>query len=72
MATYDYILTGMEPETTFHGAALSDADAWREAIMFMSEMLRENPIREGGAFCLQLIVKDGDREICRIGAAAQG
>ncbi|WP_436358126.1 hypothetical protein [Brevundimonas sp. CEF1] len=33
-------------------------------------MLREKPVREGGAFSLQVIVRNEGREICRVGASA--
>jgi len=53
MATYDFILSGVDAEMALQGAASTDAEAWREAILFLSEMLREKPVREGGAFSLQ-------------------
>lgn len=70
MATYDFILSGVDPEVSLQGAAATDAEAWREAVLFLSEMLRENPMREGGAFSLQVIVRHDGREICRVGASA--
>lgn len=70
MATYDFILSGVDSETPLQGAASTDAEAWREAILFLSEMLREMPVREGGAFSLQIIVRNEGREICRVGASA--
>ncbi len=70
MATYDYIVSGVDPELALQGVASTDADAWREAILFLSEMLREKPMREGGAFSLRIIVRHEGREICRVGASA--
>lgn len=70
MATYDFILSGLDSEMPLQGAASTDAEAWREAILFLSEMLREKPVREGGAFSLQIIVRNEGREICRVGASA--
>lgn len=70
MATYDYIVTGVEPEAAFRGAACSDADAWREAILFLSEMLREINVQEGGPFSLQVIVQSGGGEVCRVTACS--
>lgn len=70
MAIYDYIVSGVDPEVALQGAASTDADAWREAILFLSEMLREKPMREGGAFSLRIIVRHEGREICRVGASA--
>ncbi len=70
MATYDFILSGVDAEMALEGGASTDAEAWREAILFLSEMLREKPVREGGAFSLQIIVRKEGREICRVGASA--
>jgi len=70
MATYDFILSGVDSEAPLQGAASTDAEAWREAILFLSEMLREKPVREGGVFSLQIIVRNEGREICRVGASA--
>lgn len=70
MATYDFIVSGVDPEVSLQGAAATDAEAWQEAVLFLSEMLRENPMREGGAFSLQVIVRHDGREICRVGASA--
>lgn len=70
MATYDFILSGVDSEMRLQGAASTDAEAWRQAILFLSEMLREKPVREGGAFALQIIVRNEGREICRVGASA--
>lgn len=70
MATYDFIVRGVDPETAHRGSASTDDEAWREAILFLSEMLREKPVREGGAFSLQVIVRNEGREICRVGASA--
>ncbi|HAL07573.1 MAG TPA: hypothetical protein DCP26_09525 [Brevundimonas sp.] len=70
MATYDFILSGVDAEMALQGAASTDAEAWREAILFLSEMLREKPVREGGSFSLQIIVRKEGREICRVGASA--
>ena len=71
MATYDFIVSGVDPEMAFQGAASTDAEAWREAILFLSEMLREQPVREGGAFSLEVIVRNDGREICRVGASSR-
>lgn len=70
MATYDFIVSGLDPVMALQGEAPTDAEAWREAILFLSEMLREKPIREGRAFSLQVIVRNEGREICRVGASA--
>ncbi len=70
MATYDYIVSGVDPEVALQGAASTDADARREAILFLSEMLREKPMREGGAFSLRIIVRHEGREVCQVGASA--
>lgn len=71
MATYDFIVSGVDPEMALRGAASTDAEAWREAILFLSEMLREKPVREGGAFALEVIVCNDGREICRVGASSR-
>lgn len=70
MASYDFVVSGIEPEMAFHGAASTDAEAWREAVLFLSEMLREKPVQDGGAFFLQVVVRNRGREICRLGASA--
>ena len=70
MATYDFIVSGVDPEMALQSAAPSDADAWREAVLFLSEILRERPVREGGAFSLEIIVRDEGREVCRVGASS--
>lgn len=49
MATYDFIVSGVDPEMTLQSAASSDSDAWREAVLFLSEILRERPVREGAS-----------------------
>lgn len=68
---YDFILSGLYPEMALQGEASSDAEARREAVLFLSEMLREKPLREGGAFSLQVIVRNEGREIGRVSASAR-
>ena len=51
------------------GVSATDGDARREAIMFLSEMMREQPIRDGGAFALEVVVRCAGREICRVEAS---
>jgi len=70
MATYDFIVSGVDPEMALQSAAPSDADAWREAVLFLSEILRERPVREGGAFSFEIIVRNEGREVCRVGASS--
>jgi len=70
MATYDFIVSG-DPEMALQGAASTDAEAWQEAILFLSEMLRERPVREGGVFSLEVIVRNEGREVCRVGASSR-
>lgn len=70
MATYDFIVSGVGPEMALQGAATTDAEAWREAILFLSEMLRDEPVQGDGAFSLQVIVRNEGREICRVSASA--
>jgi hypothetical protein len=69
MATYDFIVSGVDPETAHTGSASTDGEARREAVLFLSELLRETP-GEGGAFSLQVIVRNEGREICRVSASA--
>lgn len=69
MATYDYTLRGPEPEMVLQGVSATDGDARREAIMFLSEMMREQPIRDGGAFALEVVVSRSGIEICRVAAS---
>ncbi len=47
----------------------TDAEARREAIMFLSEVMREQPIRDGGAFALKVVVSRSGIEICRVAAS---
>ncbi|ANF54009.1 hypothetical protein NI454_08415 [Brevundimonas diminuta] len=70
MATYDFIVSGVDPEMALQSVASSDADAWREAVLFLSEILRERPVREGGAFLLEIIVRNEGREVCRVCASS--
>lgn len=70
MATYDFILSGVDPEMALQGAASTDAEAWREAVLFLSEILREKPAREGGVFSLEVVVRQEGREVCRVGASS--
>ncbi|MNW10070.1 hypothetical protein D3C71_2072090 [compost metagenome] len=70
MTIYKYIVSGVEPEKTFRGAASSDAAARQEAVLFLSEILRETPLSEGGAFSLHVVVESEGREVCRLKASA--
>ncbi|MND58626.1 hypothetical protein D3C80_497950 [compost metagenome] len=63
MATYDYTLRGPEPDMVLQGVSATDADARREAILFLSEMMREQPIRDGGAFALEVVVSRSGRNL---------
>jgi hypothetical protein len=70
MATYDFILSGVDPEMALQGAASTDAEAWREAVLYLSEILSEKPAREGGVFSLEVVVRQEGREVCRVGASS--
>ena len=69
MTVYDYLVTGVEPEMVLEGEALSDAHAWRDAVMLVSEIMREKPVLESGSFNVKVEVRTpAGRSVCCVEA----
>lgn len=73
MTVYDYLVTGVEPEMVLEGEASSDTGAWRDAVMLVSEIMRERPVLESGSFRVRVEVKtQAGRSVCCVEAHSQG
>lgn len=66
MARYDYLVTGVDPEMVLEGEAASDAEAWRAAVILVSEIMREPPVLRGGPFALHVVVTAEGRKVCSV------
>lgn len=72
MTVYDYLVTGVDPEMVLEGEAPSDAGAWRDAVMLVSEIMREKPVLESGSFTVKVEVKtQAGRSVCCVEARSQ-
>ncbi|MNN80283.1 hypothetical protein D3C81_1970000 [compost metagenome] len=72
MTVYDYLVTGVEPEMVLEAEAPSDVGAWRDAVMLVSEIMREKPVLESGSFTVKVEVKtQAGRPVCCVEARSQ-
>lgn len=70
MARYEYVLTQNGIETVQSGGAASDAEARREAILFLSEVLRETGLADEPVNLRVMARTARGRHVCRVDASA--
>lgn len=66
MSSYEYILTEGDAVTRHSGGAGSDLDAWREAVIFYGELLRETTLVTGATEVKLDVISPDGRTVCTI------